>query len=283
MKRMTKLLTLAALLVAGQAVCSQAQGADVPELMRLLEQRKASPNTMIDMQNKQLQNAQLAQSDLSNANLSGSDFTDSFFTWANLTSTNFSNAKLTGSDFFGCIGFNSTILNSKTDFSKVRGLTGEQLAYARSKGVIKVPGKDESRFWSLRNTGAINMPNADLKYANLNGVRIPNANLAGADLTGASIRAHDWVSGALGSIASHAPDLTNVNLSGANLTESDLRFAGLTQTNLSGANLTKADLTGVDDFNTTILDNRTNFQGAIGLTPEQKAYARSKGAQNVPN
>lgn len=294
MKQVTKLLALAALLVAGQAMHAQAPapttptavGADVPELMRQLEQKKLNPNNPfinIDMQGKKLQGAQLINadlsgaiftgSDLSNANLSNAILTHTILANTNLTNTNFTNAHITATSmgdvnltqtnfsgahlidvfFINCLGFNTTILNNKTSFYLSLGLTDEQLAYAHSKGALKVPGKDLRRLQNLISerdidTTPINMPNADLQYANLS----PLA-------------------------------LNSVNLSGANLIEASLKNTTLTNTNLSGANLTKADFTGCWEFNTTILDNRTNFQGAIGLTTEQKAYARSKGAQNVPN
>ena len=49
---------------------------------------------------------------------------------------------------------------------------------------------------------------------------------------------------------------SNAKLSGAILSDADLKEANLPSTNLSGANLTDADLRGID-FTTTILKNAT--------------------------
>lgn len=190
MKHSTYILTLAVLLVAGQAVRA-AQGADIPELKRLLEQRSTDPNisintffdpnTPISMQGKQLQNADL---------------------------------------------------------------------YAGSS-------------------------------KNLRGANLQNANLSGLITGGYAIDIE------AGLLVSRYADFTNANVAGANFTGADLQYARFINANVSGANFTKADFTGANftrciGFASTIIDSGTNFQDVIGLTAEQKAYARSKGAQNVP-
>ena len=237
MKQATKLLALAALLIAGQAICSEVSpiigynkrygtenpeilGKDVSKLKALLEQRKTRPNTPINMPKANLWDANLSGSNLSNAHLSG----------AHLFSANLADANLT----------NATLI--KVDFHSV-------------------------------NLSGANLTNADLKYSEFFQSKLLKTNLSGADLSGALLSASGFVTGATGPIPSGVPDLTNANLSGATITK----------TNFTAANLTKVNFTNCKGFETTIIDSFTNFQDAIGLTPEQKAYARSKGAQNVPN
>lgn len=331
----TKLLALTALLVAGQATYAQAPapttaialGKDVPELMQLLEQRKAVPDKQINMQGKQLQGAQLVKtdlrnvifegSDLSNANLSGaaldfdfgrvnltnanfsntnlsgiafkySNLTGVNFTDANLTrvafldviltNVNFSDANLTGSIFINCKGFETTIINNQTNFQDV-DLTAEQTVYVRSKGAQNAPGKDMPRLITVleqRKTApntSINMQQADLRAVDLRGANLKGANLKGAKLGWTNLT---------------SADLTNADLTDADLTGTDLTNANLTNTNLTNLRISFAAETGTNftnskGFNSTIINDITDFQKAIGLTPEQKTYARSKEAMNIPN
>jgi len=66
-------------------------------------------------------------------------------------------------------------------------------------------------------------------------------------------------------------DKSKTNLSGANLTDADLRTAVMSGTNLSGANLTNADLEevmGMSDTNmsgATWTDGRICAEGSIGV------------------
>ncbi len=67
----------------------------------------------------------------------------------------------------------------------------------------------------------------------------------------------------------------NDGVEDCDLTKADLEDCDLIKANLTGANLFVANLTG------TVLSG-TNLFGAKGLTSEQKEYARSQGAINVP-
>lgn len=318
MKQVTKLLVLAALLVAGQAMHAQAPaatGADVPELMRLIEQRKTDAYLPILMDNRKLQGAQLA-----NADLSGASFDNSNLSNADVRGTN-----LLGTSWVGVIGFNTLIIDKQTNFYGAKSLTSEQEAYARSKGAQYVRGQDIPRLKILleqRKTAPntpINMQEADLQNADLRGTNLRNANFKDARLNDADLTGADLANATLKNVNIYFTnfsktnltnvDLTNLssrttipsegfNFAGANLTNVNfekqrlayfnITNANLTDANLKDADLSYANLTGVNftnckGFDSTTINNQTNFQGAIGLTPEQKAYARSKGAQNVPN
>ena len=89
-------------------------------------------------------------------------------------------------------------------------------------------------------------------------IHMPNKDLRGATTKGNTFR------------------LQFANFAGSNLTGANLENAFLADANLTNADLTNANLTGADF-------RRTDFSGAKGLTAEQKAYARSQRAINVPD
>ena len=103
---------------------------------------------------------------------------------------------------------------------------------------------------------------ANLFRADLNGARIWNADLRGADLNGANLR------GAV---------LTSADLNGADLSGANLNAAILTRVDLNGADLHKADLSAANLEEAVSLEG-TNLRGATGLTKEQVAICKAKGA-----
>lgn len=343
----TKLIALATLLVAGQALRSQAapdtiKAKDFSQLKSLLEQRKSKPLTQLygeefraeeakgDFRQANLKGANLASADLTfinlqgadltNANLSastliGTDFTkatlinanfsnvitkkeayqprfdganltkanftsatleqgnfrqanltEANFTRANLenvgfsdvnlTKVNFSGANLTRAQFNQCTGFETIILDNKTNFQDVSGLTIEQNAYVRSKGALNVPvetrGTDTLKLMQLLEKRKTD-PNAPIQMqgANLTEVSLENVNLKDA------------------------------NFAQANLTKAYMNKVTLTGVNLSGTNLTQTLFSDCIDFKSTIIDNKTVLYKVLGLSDEDLAYARSKGALQV--
>jgi uncharacterized protein YjbI with pentapeptide repeats len=235
-------LTLAALLTAGQAIHAQvsaAMGADVPELVRLLEQRKTDFISIddriipIDMQNKNLQGAQLSNVDLSNANFTGADLSNAHVSGARLAFTNFRQANLTNANF------------KDTDLSAV--LTFNQATLTNGNFTNTRSGSDFPVLFHSANVTNANFTNANFPRANFSGSNLTNTNFTGATMSANFDRAN----------------LTNTNFSNAQLARS-----------------TFFDCTG---FNATISNNKTDFSEVLGLADEQKAYARSKGALNVPD
>ncbi len=399
MKLVNRFLVFVVLSVAGHVVHAQApmptQGADVPELMRLLEKKKSDRYLRINMQNKQLQGAQLANTDLSGINLDGAnlsnaklqgcifayavlkqtimteadlsganfsgsvcqnvnfknailakaDFTDatlestgisnakldftnakcmnalfvrSTLRYANLQGADLTNAKLNHATLIGCDlkkailtdatftdatfnnvdaratnftrsekGFTSIKFSNDTYFNNAIGLTLRQQEYARSKGVIGVPGEDMPKLVALlkqrqsRPNTPIDIENADLggvqldEYgADLRNARLPGANLRGArvfgSLEGAQLPGADLDGAAIGG------NFTNVNLQGAKLTN----ITQATYPHFISADLRGADFTGSVMPNAKFTN--ANLADAKGLSPQLKELARLHGARNVP-
>lgn len=68
-----------------------------------------------------------------------------------------------------------------------------------------------------------------------------------------------------------AADLRGLDLRGAMLEEADLRESDLSYADLTGSSLRRAEM------------RNANFEGAIGLSTDQKDDARRQGAVNVPD
>jgi Pentapeptide repeats (8 copies) len=81
-----------------------------------------------------------------------------------------------------------------------------------------------------------NLTRAYLNGVNLNRAALPRANLTGANLTGAKLQKAKLTNA----------DLTNARLPGADLTDADLIGAKLSGADLTGADLTGTKLTGVE-------------------------------------
>lgn len=100
---------------------------------------------------------------------------------------------------------------------------------------------------------------------------MPSPNLSGVNLSGADLRWSDLRKTNLSGVNLSAADLgwTNLsgaNLSGANLSGADLTCADLGWTNLSGANLSGADLGGVDLTG-------ANLTGVMGISSMEEEIA----------
>jgi uncharacterized protein YjbI with pentapeptide repeats len=154
---------------------------------------------------------------------------------------------------------------------------------------------------TLRNT---DLSGADLRDANLTEADLRDANLTEADLRGASLSRADLrgvklykanLSGvSLDEVKLNKAMLAEANLSGATFGGAMLNLYGI---NLNGADLRMADLSGADlnltafdgaDLAGAILNNivpetarsfrNTNLRGVKGLTEEQLAFCKAKGA-----
>jgi uncharacterized protein YjbI with pentapeptide repeats len=126
------------------------------------------------------------------------------------------------------------------------------------------------------------MPRASLRKADLVGAKLTMAILSEADLSGAHLfRAKlnkASLSGAnLREAKLLAALLREATLRGADLRGADLRGADLGEADLGGANLNKADLGRVNLEDARSL-KETDLRGAIGLTKEQLAACKAKGA-----
>ncbi len=113
----------------------------------------------------------------------------------------------------------------------------------------------------------VRLDSAYLIQSDLRGARMPESYLRKAKLVDARLR---------------AINLRDANLSGADLRRADLREAtlrraNLKEANLSSANLSKADLRGVYLEDALSLED-TDLRGVTGLTKEQLATCKAKGA-----
>ncbi len=89
----------------------------------------------------------------------------------------------------------------------------------------------------IRNFGALDLPEANLKSAQLSGAVLARANLKVANLSGADLSRADLSEALL-----HVARLSAANLSGANLRRARLNVANLIRANLVRANLREATL-----------------------------------------
>lgn len=196
---------------------------------------------------------------LDNAYLSGTDLKLAWMPLASMRAANLSKTLLDGAQLYGAnlsgafleeANFSKADLNganlSKANLSKTN-LSGAQLLYADFS---------KADFSGANLSGAF-LLNADLSkakllYANLSGAFLEEANLCEADLNGVHLS---------------RADLSKANLNGANLSEADLYEADLGEANLRGVNI--EDALSLKD---------TNLRGVKGLTHEQLATCRAKGA-----
>lgn len=138
----------------------------------------------------------------------------------------------------------------------------------------------------------------DLTEADMRGVHLLGANLSQAILTGATMRSDPNLWG--------ATNLSQADLSYANLTEADLRSAGLVSADLVYATLSRADLSGADlllaklrsaDLTEANLSKaqmrgailrqadltEADMSGASGVTDAQLAEAKSLEGATMPD
>ncbi len=119
------------------------------------------------------------------------------------------------------------------------------------------------------NLSGADLRNADLTDAIMYGVVLVNANLKKVDLSSAQMSY-------LGEGWGYA-DMRGADLSGANLTETQMDRADLKKANLTGADLSEAHLMGVDLTGANLTGTKlygtdlreANLTGTIGLTQEQ--------------
>jgi uncharacterized protein YjbI with pentapeptide repeats len=130
------------------------------------------------------------------------------------------------------------------------------------------------------------LPNADLGDADLSGADLSNALLLNANLIVADLSGAD-LSNALLDNADLVADLSNADLSGANLIGADLSdanlfSAGLSEANLIGADLSRANLSEAN-LNGADLEN-ANLSGADGITnAELEQQTVSLEGADMPN
>ncbi len=124
---------------------------------------------------------------------------------------------------------------------------------------------------------------ADLRAATLFKANLSGAGLSEANLNGAGLSGVDLGEAKLRKTKLRRTDLRKANLSGADLGEADLSEAKLCNVNLSRADLSSANLSGADlrevkNLESVLSFSKTNLRGVTGLTREQLAVCKVKGA-----
>jgi len=119
----------------------------------------------------------------------------------------------------------------------------------------------------------------DLRWADLSRAEIREAKLGGSMLVGANFSGANLLSAGLNSMMAF---FLEANFSGANLSWSDFSSAEFSKANFSGADLREANLsesflTGANLEDAQSLE-KTILRGVKGLTKEQKAICKAKGA-----
>ncbi|MDA7502737.1 pentapeptide repeat-containing protein, partial [bacterium] len=205
--------------------------------------------------------------DVSGANLSDANFSNSFiwggdFSGANLSNTNLAGANLENVSSGGIIGrpaelpqdfqiANGYLVGPNVDLSDA-DLSGSDLTGVSSGGITGTPTALPQGFQFIN--GYLVGPGAILTNANLSSADLSNVDLSGTNLTGANL---DNVSsgGIIGSPNALPPGFkiikgylvgNNVDLSNANLTGADLSSVQLTNSNLSKADLSRANCSEID-------------------------------------
>ena len=251
--------------------------------------KQGSNLTKADLQGANLTKANLTKADLTGANLTKADLTGANLTKADLTGANLTKANLTTADLTGAnlTTADLTTADLTTADLTTADLTGANLTGANLTGA-NLTGADltGADLTGADLTGAdlttANLTTANLTTANLNGAKnlkdvtswqltnLSQANFSSFDekkLKGSKFEGAFYINGQPPSLPGtlkpeeleiqsieNIKDLQGVNLSGAdlrdtnlskaNLSDADLRDTNLSKANLSGADLRKTDLAG---------------------------------------
>ena len=198
-----------------------------------------------------LTSAHLRESTLTNANLSGANLTSASLGSSKLTNANLSGANLTSADLY-----NTTLTDANLTGALVRGAGfGSTTSRGFTQSQLQSTASYQAKDLRGVNLAHNNLSGWDFSGQNLTGLflsknvfwpasNLTNANLSGANLTSAEL---------------FQTTLTNANLSGANLTFAFLNTSTLTNANLSGANLKNTWLSEVFDLSTATFDTATVY------------------------
>lgn len=209
--------------------------------------------------------------DLAGADLTGASLGNANLAWADLAGADLAGADLTGATLAGA-SFTGGADLVNADLAGT-GLTEANFTGASLRGASLNGAYLDLTILASANLTDLNAGNADFLESVLTGATLSGARLGSAALTRpqacavngvpASLPAHwNTISGCL---VGPGADLTNGDLSGANLSGQDLINAMLQHTNLSGANLTGADLDAAFLYSVNLAN--ANVSGArLGAT-----------------
>lgn len=189
--------------------------------------------------------------------------------------------------------------NSPADPDAVLPLTTlrQALIVAFKEAFPLARSQNDKRNSQALDASRVQLDNAYLRGANLKGIWMPeaslqNADLQGADLNEAFLNDTNFCGSCLNFANLHRAFLNRANLSDtllietnlseakfgrANLMSARLDRANLNKANLRAANLSQANLSKANIEDALSLQN-TNLRGVSGLTKEQLAACKAKGA-----
>ena len=241
-----------------------------------------------DLKGAQLSGQDFSSANLSGADLSGADLQNASFMGARLTSVNFSGSILSGAQFQSAdlsnANLTSTYLfNSGFSGANIDGvnLSDSYIGSAHFAGVISalkissghVTGKAESLpVWFVLEKGYLVGPYSDLRNANLVGASLNRGNrlfIQGSDLTNANLSEAD-----LGGVYLAGANLSSTNFARTNFHNAYLGGVSGLDTNFSGADLSCDDPC---EANPLTLDH-PNFSDAnlVGRNFENSVITNSK-------
>jgi uncharacterized protein YjbI with pentapeptide repeats len=222
-----------------------------------------------------LSGANLEDIDLSGVNLEG----------ANLEGATLRESQLTSAYLMGANLRRANLLEAKLTSSELRFaiLAGAELTHANLQGAnlshadLQGANLSEAHLIAPTTMQQTNLANAILKEADLRGINLEGANLVGANLEDADLRS-TRLNGAtipilnpsmivdpglftIQTVVEFTTNLRGANLSGANLTRTDLDNALLLNANLSNAILNKTDLDDANLCNAMMPDGSMSSQG----------------------
>jgi len=203
----------------------------------------------VNLKDRQLQHTQLSKARLSgelgNADLTGADLSGASVIGSLVIgpNTRLQGANLSSLQSDG----NNPLVAEGADLGRVN-LSEANLYGARLK---------DSQMQQAQLTGST-LTGAELTNSHLEGAEMSRSNLSYANLTQAVFIAATLVAADLGEA-----NLSQADFSDANLQQANLAGAELSGVDFSGADLTGANLTGVKGMDSTLIDSRTNFSGAI--------------------
>lgn len=197
-----------------------------------------------------LKQAWMPQATLQKADLSGADLRD-----ANLTEADLRDANLTEADLRGASLSRADLRGAKLYKANLSGVSLDDVKL--NKAMLADANLSEATFGGAMLYDAV-FANADLRGVNFSGSFFNNRTiLCGANLRGAN--------------------LYGINLNGADLRMADLSGADLNLTAFDGADLANAIFNDTAPETARSFRN-TNLRGVTGLTTEQLAFCKAKGA-----
>ncbi len=223
-----------------------------------------------DLRSTNLTNANLRAADLSDANLS-----DAFLSTTNLQYAVFKDLEATPEVLEEFQKFSANpehlkiIMNNGNgqwnEWRKVNPEVKPVLSHANLHGVnlnrANLSNTDLSRAnLSHTSLNKANLTGADLSYADLTGADLIGAILSGAKLTFANLSRAQMNYYSDRDDGTSITDLHEADLSGANLSDADMRSAILYGANLNGANLKNAKLSDANLYNADLI--KSNLTGA---------------------